>query len=232
MSQGSNEFVDAENGWPIEPPGVWLEARRRPLELPGPGLLLDRDGVIIRDQGFVAIADDVELLPGVADLIAEANRAGVPVAVVTNQSGIARRRFGWADFVAVEREIARLLAAAGARIDAVVACPFHPEFTENYGAVERYWRKPGPGLVLAAARLLNLEIGASWLVGDRDRDVEAARNAGLAGAVYLSDQRPGRSKTREPPVVTDGFQVLDAVTPLDTLAILRQAGVLRESPTS
>ena len=85
---------------------------------------------------------------------------------------------------------------------------------------------------LAAARLLNLEVGASWLVGDRDRDVEAARNAGLAGAVYLSDQPPGRSQGRDSAVATDGFQVLDAVTPLDTLAILRQAGMLRESPTS
>ncbi len=226
MSDGSNEIVEAEKGWPIEPPGVWLEARSQPSESPRPGLLLDRDGVIIRDKGFVAIPNDVELLAGVADLIAEANRAGVPVAVVTNQSGIARRRFGWADFVAVDREITRLLATAGARIDAVVACPFHPEFTENYGAVESYWRKPGPGLVFAAVRLLNLEIGASWLVGDRDRDVEAARNAGLAGAVCLSDDRHRRSRDDGAAGETADFQVFDAATPLETLAILRQAGVL------
>ncbi len=195
--------------------------------LPRPGLFLDRDGVVVRDKGFLRAPDDVELLPGVAELIAEANRCAVPVAVATNQSGIARQLFGWAEFAGVEGEIARRLAAAGARLDAVVACPFHPEFTADYGAVESHWRKPGPGLVLAAARLLNIEIGRSWLVGDRTRDIETARNAGLAGAVLLSagPADPLRDPASAGP--STGFRISIATTLSGSLAILNDVGLLR-----
>ena len=236
MSDVTHEFVDAGSGWPIAPPGIWLEARSEALTTPGPGLFLDRDGVIVDDKGFLATPDDVRLRPGAVDLIAEANRCAVPVAVVTNQSGIARRLFGWAEFADVEREIARRLAAAGARLDAVVACPFHPEFTADFGAVQSHWRKPGPGLVLAAARLLNIEIGRSWLVGDRTRDIEAARNAGLAGAILLSGEAaspPLDSERTEPGA---GFKIPVAANAMESLAILKDAGLLdyrgsREGPS-
>ena len=226
MSDVSREFVDAASGWPIEPPGVWLDVRSTPLPTPRAGLFLDRDGVVVADKGFLADPKDVELLPGAAELIAAANRCAVPVAVVTNQSGIARRLFGWAEFADVEREIARLLGLAGARIDAVLACPFHPEFTEHYGAVESHWRKPGPGLVLAAARLLNIEIGKSWLVGDRARDIEAARNAGLAGAILLSGEAAGPPNESERADPDAGFRAPVVATTMESLAILKEAGLL------
>ncbi len=212
--------------WPIEPPGVWLDVRSPPLRSPRPGLFLDRDGVIVDDVGFLASPNDVELLPGAAELIAEANRCAVPVAVVTNQSGIGRQLFGWAAFADVEREIARRLSAAGARLDAVLACPFHPEFTPNYGDVESQWRKPGPGLVLAAGRLLNIDIGMSWLVGDRTRDIEAARSAGLAGAILLSGEAAGppRHLNRSDPGAE--FQASVAATVLDSLAMLKEICLL------
>ncbi len=228
--------IGAGDDWPIVAPGIWLEARCPPSKLPRPGLFLDRDGVIVDDKGFLAAPGDVELLPGAAELIAEANRCAVPVAVVTNQSGIARQLFGWAEFADAEREITRRLAAAGARLDAVVACPFHPEFTADFGAVQSHWRKPGPGLVLAAARLLNIEIGRSWLVGDRTRDIEAARNAGLAGAILLSGEAaspPLDSERTEPGA---GFKIPVAANAMESLAILKDAGLLdyrgsREGPS-
>ncbi len=226
MSDVSREFVGAARGWPIAPPGVWLEIRGTPLSTPGPGLFLDRDGVIVDDKGFLADPDDVGLVPGAAELIAEANRRAVPVAVVTNQSGIARRLFGWAQFADVEREIARRLGLAGARLDAVLACPFHPAFTTDYGEVELHWRKPGPGLILAAAQALNIEIGMSWLVGDRTRDIEAARNAGLAGAILLSGEAagpPDESGRADPDA---GFLTPVVATNMESLAILKQAGLL------
>ena len=226
MSDVSREFGDAASGWPIEPPGVWLDVRGPPLRSPRPGLFLDRDGVIVDDIDFLAGPENVRLLPGAAELIAEANRCAVPVAVVTNQSGIARQRFGWAAFADVEREITRRLAAAGARLDAVLACPFHPDFTPDYGDIESHWRKPGPGLVLAAARLLNIEIGMSWLVGDRTRDVEAARNAGLAGAILLSDEAVRSPRNPERTNPGTGFRDPVAATTLQSLAILKDVGLL------
>ncbi len=215
-----------EDEWPIIPPDIWSDVRSRPSTSPRPGLLLDRDGVVVDDKGFLADPKDVELLPGAAELIAEANRCAVAVAVVTNQSGIARKKFGWAEFAGVEREIARLLGLAGARIDAVIACPFHPEFTEHYGNVESHWRKPGPGLILAAARLLNIEIGKSWLIGDRARDVEAARNAGLAGAILLSGEAPGPPNESERADPGAGFRAPVVATTMESLAILKEAGLL------
>ncbi len=226
MSDVTRDFVDAGSGWPIEPPGVWLDVRSPPLRSPRPGLFLDRDGVIVDDKGFLKAPGDIELVPGAAELIAAANRCAVPVAVVTNQSGIARRLFGWAEFAAVEREIATRLGIAGARLDAVLACPFHPQFTADYGDVESHWRKPGPGLILAASRMLNIEIGMSWLVGDRTRDIKAARNAGLAGAILLSGEAPS---PKPDPARTDpgsGFRVPVAATTLASLAILKDVGLL------
>ncbi len=86
--------IGTSDDWPIKPPGIWFEVRSTPPPKPVPGLFLDRDGVIVDDVEFLASPNDVELLPGAAELIAEANRCADPVAVVTNQSGIARQLFG------------------------------------------------------------------------------------------------------------------------------------------
>ena len=177
---------DPPTDWPLIAPGIWLQAGDRPTEDGRPTLFLDRDGIIIRDGGFVSEPASVVLVPGAAGLIGAANRAGVPVAVVTNQSGIDRGLYGWAEFAAVQHEIERLLAAEGARLDAVAACPFHPDHTPDYGPVHAAWRKPGPAMVAALGDRLRVDRTRSWLVGDRASDIEAARGAGLAGGVLLS----------------------------------------------
>ena len=172
--------------WPLVPPGVWLGVDRPPLDAPGPALFLDRDGVVVDDPGFLKDPGDVRLVQGITDLIGAASAADIPAVVVTNQSGIARGLFGWAEFAAVQAEITRLLAADNARLDAVAACPFHPEFTPDYGPDHTIWRKPGPGMLDLLADRLNIDRSGSWLVGDRLRDIQAAAAAGLAGAVLLN----------------------------------------------
>jgi histidinol-phosphate phosphatase family protein len=142
------------------------------------GVLLDRDGTIIEDLGHVGSVDRVELLDGAADAIAALNAAGIPVAVTTNQAGVARGLFTIADVRDVHQHIAGLLAERGARVDAWLFCPYHPD-----GVVEEYarWssdRKPAPGMALAAAHRLGLDLARSWVVGDRDCDVEMARAVG------------------------------------------------------
>ena len=212
--------------WSIQPSGVWLDIRSPTVCSARPGLFLDRDGVIVHDKNFLTGPNDVELLPGAAELIAEANRCAAPVAVVTNQSGIARRLFSWMEFTDVEQEIARRLERAGAQIDAVLACPFHPKFTECYGERESYWRKPGPGLILEAARLLKIDIGMSWLVGDQTRDIEAAKNAGLAGAIFLNN---GSTSSRPALVRSEPsakFKVEIATNVFNVIEILQDVGLL------
>jgi D-glycero-D-manno-heptose 1,7-bisphosphate phosphatase len=166
---------------------VWIELRvAPPAGAPRPGLFLDRDGIIVEDCEYLSDPRRAALVPGAAALIAAANQARVPVAVVTNQSGIDQGLYGWTEFAAVEAEIARLLALGGARVDAVAACPFHPVATAGFGDEQANWRKPGPRMITALSARLRIDSTRSWLVGDRGRDVAAARAAGLAGALIMT----------------------------------------------
>jgi histidinol-phosphate phosphatase family protein len=149
-----------------------------------PGILLDRDGTIIVDHGYVGSIDRVEFIEGASGAIARFNQAGIPVAVVTNQAGVARGFYGIEDVARVHKYIGAHLAESGARIDLFLYCPYHPE-----GIVEAFSRasedrKPRPGMAKAAASALNLDLTASWVVGDRPEDVGLAKAVG-ASAVYL-----------------------------------------------
>ena len=161
--------------------GATAEARR---SRPRPGVLLDRDGTIIVDHGYVGSVDRVDFINGAAEAIAEFNRAGVPVAVVTNQAGVARGLYGIEDVSLVHRHIAEHLLRHGAHIDLFLFCPYHPA-----GVVEAFTRtsedrKPRPGMARAAQAALNLDLPASWVVGDRPEDIGLANAIG-ASAVYL-----------------------------------------------
>jgi len=150
-----------------------------------PGILLDRDGTIIVDNGYVGSVDRVEFIDGAAEAIASFNEAGVPVAVVTNQSGVARGLYGLDDVARVHAYITGHLAGYGARIDLFAYCPYHPD-----GVVEAFSRtsedrKPRPGMATAAAAALGLDLSRSWVVGDRPEDVGLAKSIG-ASAAYLS----------------------------------------------
>lgn len=160
---------------------------------PRPGILLDRDGTIIIDHGYVGSVDQVEFIDGSAAAIAAFNRASIPVAVVTNQAGVARGRYGLDDVSLVHEFIASQLAAEGAHIDMFLFCPYHPDGVVDAFARASDDRKPGPGMARAAAAALNLDLAASWVVGDRPEDIGLAEAVG-ATAVYLgagSCDRPG-----------------------------------------
>jgi histidinol-phosphate phosphatase family protein len=158
-----------------------------------PGILLDRDGTIIIDHGYVGSVDRVEFIDGSPEAIAMFNRAGIPVAVVTNQAGIARGLYGIDDVTKVHQHIAGRLAGHGAHIDLFLYCPYHPEGVVEAFARTSEDRKPGPGLAKAAQAALNLDLTASWVVGDRPEDVGLAQAVG-ASAIYLGPgicDRPG-----------------------------------------
>jgi D,D-heptose 1,7-bisphosphate phosphatase len=164
-----------------------------PGERPRPGILLDRDGTIIVDHGYVGSIDRVEFIDGAPEAIARFNRAGLPVAVVTNQAGIARGLYGIGDVDQVHRYIAARLAEHGACVDLFAYCPYHPAGVVEAFARTSEDRKPGPGMAKAAAAALNLDLTTSWVVGDRPEDVGLAEAIG-AMAVYLGadcGQRPG-----------------------------------------
>lgn len=165
--------------------GIWLALMAEPLARPGPALFLDRDGVINQDAGYVGDPVDVRLMPFAAGMIRRANQSGLPVVVATNQSGIARGLFNWEDFAAVQSRIAELLEREDAHVDAVSACPFHPDFTPEYDGGHAAWRKPGPRMLTMLAESLNLDAARSWMVGDSATDMDAARAARLAGGILV-----------------------------------------------
>src|SRR5215467_2281593 len=148
------------------------------------GILLDRDGTIIVDHGYVGSVDRVEFIEGAPEAIARFNRAGIPVAVVTNQAGVARGLYGIEDVARVHRYIGDCLAEYGARIDLFVFCPYHPQGVVEAFARASEDRKPAPGMAKAAGTALNLDLTASWVVGDRPEDMGLAAAVG-ASAVYV-----------------------------------------------
>ena len=155
-----------------------------------PGVLLDRDGTIIIDHGYVGSVDRVDFIDGAPDAIAQFNRAGIPVAVITNQSGVARGYYGIDDVATVHEYIAWRLAHYGAHVDMFAYCPYHPEGVVGAFARTSEDRKPRPGMARAAETALRLDLAASWVVGDRPEDVELAVAIG-ASAAYVG---PGRSE--------------------------------------
>jgi histidinol-phosphate phosphatase family protein len=160
---------------------------------PRPGILLDRDGTIIVDHGYVGSVERVDFIDGAAEAIAAFNRADIPVAVVTNQAGVARGLYGIDDVASVHEYIAKHLAGYGARIDLFLYCPYHPEGVVEAFARTSEDRKPRPGMAKAAQAALGLDLAASWVVGDRPEDIGLAEAVG-ASAIYLGpgdSQRPG-----------------------------------------
>jgi histidinol-phosphate phosphatase family protein len=158
-----------------------------------PGVLLDRDGTIIVDYGHVGSVGQVKFIDGAAEAIAKLNQADVPVALVTNQSGVARGFYSIDDVKLVHRHIAEHLHERGAHIDLYLYCPFHPDGIVDAFARPSDDRKPRPGMAQAAADALNLDLPASWVVGDRPEDIGLAEAVG-ASAIYLGPHgcsRPG-----------------------------------------
>jgi D-glycero-D-manno-heptose 1,7-bisphosphate phosphatase len=171
--------------YPLNSDGVWCQI----LALPSPGkpaLFLDRDGAVVEDAGYLSRVEDVSIIPGAAGVIAAANKRRVPVVIVTNQAGIGRGYYGWAQFEAVQEAIVAALATKGAEISAVYACAHHPQAYGPFAHPDHPARKPNPGMLLQAASDLALDLKASWLVGDKAIDVEAAKRAGIAGALQVA----------------------------------------------
>jgi len=170
--------------YPLDAGGIWCDVLTRPP--PGrPALFLDRDGAVVEETGYLCRVADIAIIEGAAAVIAAANKRGLAVVVVTNQAGIGRGYYGWSEFQAVQNAIAAALSAQGAAIDAVYACPYHPQGRAPYAHPDHPSRKPNPGMLLQASFDLKLDLKKSWLVGDKAIDVEAAKRAGLAGALQV-----------------------------------------------
>ena len=152
-------------------------------------LFLDRDGVINVDHGYVNRIEDFEFLPGILDFIASAQKRGYFPIVVTNQSGIGRGYYTQENFEEVTAYMLREMQKHGIDIDRaqVFFCPHAPE--EECGC-----RKPMPGMFEEAGRRFGIDMGASWMIGDKPSDIEAAKRAGVGHTVLIEKNSPIRSE--------------------------------------
>jgi D-glycero-D-manno-heptose 1,7-bisphosphate phosphatase len=165
---------------PLVEPGLWVErvgARDFPADCPA--LFLDRDGTINVDTGYPDDPAAMVLRDGIAPVIEAANQRGVPVVVVTNQSGIARGYFGWDAFARVNGRVLQLLGEQNAFVDMVLACAYHDAGSGPLAIADHPMRKPNPGMLLEAGRRLGLDLERSLIVGDKPADMEAGQRAGL-----------------------------------------------------
>ena len=146
-------------------------------------LFLDRDGTINKEVNFLTNIDDLELLPGAADAVKAANQKGFLAIVITNQPVIARGEVTLPQLNEIHAKLETLLGREGAYIDGLYFCPHHPD--KGFAGERPEYktdcdcRKPKAGMILQAARDFNIDLSASYMIGDRDKDVECGASAGL-----------------------------------------------------
>lgn len=192
-------------------------------------VFLDRDHTLIEDPGYLGDPDKVRLLPGVELAVQSLSRAGYLLVVVTNQSGVARGLITVEQVEAVHEEIQQQLSRRAGRIDAFYYCPYHPE-----GKIEEFrrdsdLRKPKPGMLLQAARELDIDLAGSWMVGDSARDIEAGKAAGVR---TVRVRRPGDSAGGESPAQAADHTVRNLVDAARTILRADGKAPARTAPVS
>jgi D-glycero-D-manno-heptose 1,7-bisphosphate phosphatase len=171
------------------------------------GVFLDRDGTINEEVGYLDSLDKLKIIPSAYEAIKLINQSDMKAIVISNQAGVAKGFFT-EEFVNIVNETLQTdLNKRGARIDKFYYCPHHP--TEGNGMYLQNCncRKPEPGMLLQAARELNIDLKRSYFIGDRFRDMETARNVGMKGILVktgygedlLQDDGPDRATPESKP---------------------------------
>lgn len=170
----------------LNQPGLWCQRLTKQLFQGSPGLFLDRDGVVVEEVNYLGRVEQVVVIESIISAIANANRAGIPVVMVTNQSGVGRGYFDWNDFSDVQNYILKYLQEFGAHFDLVLACAYHENAIEPYKISGHDWRKPNAGMLHEAKKLLGVEFEESLIVGDKISDIEAGLAAKLQSGALVS----------------------------------------------
>lgn len=150
-------------------------------------LFLDRDGVINIDYGYVHKKENFVFIDGIYALIRAARSKGYLVIVVTNQAGIGRGYYTERDFEALMDWVNGELQKQGTEIDAVYQCPYHPVHGIDGYKKDSPSRKPGPGMMLQAAREHAIDLPTSVMVGDSPKDIQAGAAAGVGKLCFYSE---------------------------------------------
>ncbi len=146
--------------------------------------LFDRDGVINADKEYLHRIEDVEWIPGVFEIMARLKKEGYTIVVVTNQSGVARGYYSEQDVESLHQWMAEEVRKHGGEISRFYYCPHLPGAPVSAYDKECECRKPKPGMILQALREFNADAAQSFLIGDSQRDIDAAEQAGVRGILF------------------------------------------------
>lgn len=164
-----------------------------------PAVFLDRDGTLIEQVHHLNAVEQVCLLPASCHSLNRLRGSGYALVVVTNQSVIGRGMLTEEGLDAIHCEMHRKLSEGGAKVDAVYHCPLAPQQSDQR-IVEHPDRKPGPGMLLRAARELDLDLSQSWMIGDMISDLLAGRNAGVKGTIGVRTGYGSRLNPNDPAI--------------------------------
>lgn len=156
--------------------------------MPYPALLLDRDGVVNVDHGHDITHHQFDFMDGIFELTRRAVDLCYRVVIVTNQAGIAHGYFTEAEFLEFTKWMINSFKMQGVELSGVFYSPYHRDGLVPPYVRDSFWRKPSPGMILEAKRLLDLDLPRSILVGDQVSDMLAAGQAGVGRKILLSSQ--------------------------------------------
>lgn len=181
-------------------------------------IFLDRDGTLNRDLEYMHKFEDFELIPGVLEALRTFQDLGYRLFVVSNQSGVARKLFTYADVEKLQAQSDALFRSKGIHFDEMVFCPHHPSGIDPDYARDCDCRKPKPGMILDLAKRHGIDPGKSYMVGDKRIDAEAGVAAGVVG-VWL--RIPG-GRYEEPGRVDKAENIKEFLSLLDFAVYLRE----------
>jgi D,D-heptose 1,7-bisphosphate phosphatase len=187
-----------------------------------PAIFFDRDNTLIVNDGHLGDPAKVQLIEGAADAVARARGLGFRVVTISNQSGVARGLFSEEAVVAINEKMEQLLADENprAKIDRNEFCPFHPEAVVEQYRKDSELRKPRPGMILRAAESLDLDLSASWVIGDAPRDIEAGHAAGCRTILINDLSLPTSQAALEATVVEPDETVANVAEAMDVIEAL------------
>ncbi len=193
-------------------------------------IFLDRDDTIMEDSGYINSPQQVKLVPGAAGALADLRKMGYKIIVVSNQSGVARGIITEQAIAQIHEKLKQLLAEQSAYLDRIYYCPYHPD-----GVVAKYrkdsdWRKPKPGMLLAAAKEMNIDLSDSWMVGDDYRDIAAGKAASCRTILIKSHKNMPVKQLEDPEADFEAINLKEAANIVRREIVLKQSVETIESP--
>lgn len=187
-----------------------------------PAVFFDRDNTLIIGNDYLGNPNDVKLVAGAAAAVAKCRTLGYATVVVSNQSGVARGLFTEDDVRACNARMDQLLLEQNpsAIIDRHEYCPFHPDAKVEAYRQDSFLRKPKPGMILAAADALALDLARSWVVGDAPRDIAAGKAAGCRTILVIDPTLAPSPAALETSSVQPDFTVNTLIEAVEVIAKL------------